>query len=84
MNEELLREIEVNYAMFHEKLPDLIPDRRGKFALIRHGEIIEFYDTARDAFLTGQKLFDDDLFSVQEVIEFPIDLGFFSHAVPDR
>jgi hypothetical protein len=48
---------------------------------MRDGQIIEFFDTARDAYVTGQQLFkEDQLFSVQEVIETPVDLGFFSHA----
>jgi hypothetical protein len=52
---------------------------------MRDGQIIEFFDTARDAYIAGIKLFDKDrLFSVQEVIETPIDLGFFSHALPER
>ena len=58
---------------------------RGKFALMRDGQIIEFFDTARDAYVAGQKLYkQDQLFSVQEVIETPADLGFFSHALSQR
>jgi hypothetical protein len=42
---------------------------------MRDGKIVEFFDTARDAFLAGQKLFEEDkLFSVQEVVETPVDL----------
>lgn len=50
---------------------------------MRDGQIVEFFDTARDAYIAGQKVFEDDLlFSIQEVIETPVDLGFFSHALP--
>lgn len=76
------QEVERNYKVFEEKLPSLLASHRGKFALMRDGEIVEFFDTARDAYVTGLKLFEKDrLFSVQEVAETPIDLGFFSHAL---
>ena len=79
---DLLREqIERNYGAFEEQLPALVATQRGKFALMRDGQIIEFFDTARDAYVTGKQLFEQDkLFSVQEVTETPVDLGFFSHA----
>ncbi|HAS17388.1 MAG TPA: hypothetical protein DDX84_06220 [Nitrospiraceae bacterium] len=48
-------------------------------------ENIEFFDTARDAYVAGQKIFQQDqLFYVQEVSETPVDLGFFSHAMSQR
>jgi hypothetical protein len=48
---------------------------------MRDEQIIEFFDTARDAYVAGQRFFNQDrLFSVQEVTETPVDLGFFSHA----
>lgn len=74
-------QIEKNYKAFEEILPSLLSTHAGKFALMRDGEVVEFYDTARDAFVTGQKLYSDGLFSVQEVIEAPVNLGFFSHAL---
>lgn len=73
-----------NYEAFMLKLPTLLQAQRGKFALMRDGDIIAFFDTARDAFFAGQKLYSDKLFSVQEVTDVPTDLGFFSHAVHRR
>lgn len=76
-------QIDRNYRAFQQQFPSLLATQRGKFALMRDGEIIEFFDTARDAYITGQRLFaSDQLFSVQEVVETPVDLGFFSHALP--
>ncbi len=75
-------QIQKNYEAFEQQLSTLLIAHRGKFALMRDGEIVEFYDTARDAFVTGQKLFKDGLFSIQEVVETPVNLGFFSHALP--
>ena len=81
MNDLIRKQIEMNYEAFEEELPGLLSAHRGKFALMRNGEIVEFFDTARDAWVTGQKLFDNRMFSVQQVTEIPIDLGFFSHAM---
>jgi len=83
--QRLREQIERNYHTFTRKLPVLLMAHQGKFALMRDGEIVEFFDTARDAYVAGQRLFKDDhIFSVQEVVETPVDLGFFSHAVPQR
>lgn len=83
--QHLREQVERNYQAFAQRLPSLLASHQGKFALMRDGEIIEFFDTARDAYVAGQKLFkDDQLFSVQEVVEAPVDLGFFSHAVSQR
>ncbi len=83
MPDRLQEEIEGNYKAFMEQLPALLSTHAGKFALMRHAEIVEYFDTARDAVTAGERLFSDDrLFSVQEVIETPADLGYFSHAVP--
>jgi len=83
---DLIRQqVETNYKAFHEKLQSILTTFRGKFALMRDGQIIEFFDTARDAYVAGQKIFkQDQLFSIQEVTETPVDLGFFSHAMPQR
>mgnify|MGYP006428483819 CR=1 FL=1 len=77
-------ELDKNYAALQEKLPDLIDEYRGKFALMRDGEIVDFYDTARDAQTTGQKLYEDGIFSVQEITDSVADLGFYSYAMSKR
>jgi hypothetical protein len=77
-------QVDRNYQAFQALLPDLVASQAGKFALMRDDKIIEFFDTARDAQVAGAKLFPDELFSIQQVIAMPVDLGFFSHAVPER
>ena len=43
---DLLREqIERNYRAFQEQLSSLAAIQRGKFALMRDGQIIEFFET---------------------------------------
>jgi hypothetical protein len=77
-------QIKANYDAFVQKLPDLLATHRDKFALMRDGEIVEFFDTAGDAFRAGQRLYQDQGFSIQEVTDSEVDLGFFSYAVPHR
>ena len=78
------QEIDQNFKAFRERLPEILAEHGGKFALMRHAEIVEYFDTARDAMVYGQKEFvEDGLFSVQEVTERVVDLGFFSHAMHD-
>jgi hypothetical protein len=75
-------EVRRNYEAFMQKLPELLPIYRGKFALMRDAEVVEFFDTPGDAYRAGQKLYQDQRFSIQQVIDSAVDLGFFSHALP--
>ena len=77
-------QIDQNYAAFKALLPDLMKTSAGKWALLRNEQVEAIFDTARDAQLAGGKLFSDGLFSVQEVRDRAVDLGWFSHAVPQR
>jgi len=78
-------QVDSNYEAFKKQLPELLKDKHGKFALMRDGKIVDFFDTARDAFVAGQSMFEKvGEFSVQEVVGTPVDLGFFSHALPQR
>ena len=80
------QEVSQNYEAFQKMLPELLESEsyRGKFALMRKGEIIEYFDSMRDAAMYGQKEFDDGLFSVQEVTDRVVDLGFHSYALHNR
>jgi hypothetical protein len=73
-------EVKRNYEAFRQRLPSILAAHQGKIALMHSGEIVAFFDTIGDANTAGQKLFKDQPFSLQEVTDQPIDLGFFSHA----
>ncbi len=77
-------EVRRNYEAFMGQLPDLLASHKGMFALMRNGAIIEYFDTPGDAHRVGQKLFTDGLFSIQEITDSPVDLGFFSYALRCR
>ncbi len=73
--------IDDNFEAFRRQLPDLLKTHAGKFALLREGGIVEYFDTARDAMIYGSKEYADGLFSIQEVTDRSANLGYFSHAL---
>jgi len=73
--------VDRNFEAFKKRLPELLEKHRGKYALLRHEEIGGFYETVSDAHTAGLQLYGDGLFSIQQVTDTPIDLGFYSHAV---
>ena len=72
--------IDKNYEAFKQKLPSIIAAHAGKFALMRNQEIVDFFDTDRDAVVAGNALYNDGEFTVQEVTQTPVNLGYFSYA----
>jgi hypothetical protein len=72
--------IRANYSYFQGVVASLMEDHEGQVALIRDCAIIAYYDTAGEAVAEGARQFGDLPFSVQRVINRPIDLGFLSHA----
>jgi hypothetical protein len=84
ISDELKKELSANFVEFNSQLAELVQSHPGKFALMRQRKIVDYYDTAQDAFRTGQRLYPDGLFSVQEIASSPVDLGFYSHAVLGR
>lgn len=57
MNKRIRERVERKYLTFRECLPDLLISNPGKYALMGDGEIIEFFDTARDAYIARMKMF---------------------------
>ena len=84
LKKETHEEVKRNYDAFVRVLPTIVPSHAGKFALMHDAKIVEYFDTAADAYRAGQQLFKDKPFSIQEVTETAADLGFFSHAMPSR
>ncbi len=84
MDDRAREEVDRNYEAFRKRLPELLGTHRGKFALLHDAQIVEFFDTARDANAAGRQIFKGEPFSIQEVTDGQVDLGFFSHAVPHQ
>lgn len=73
------REVDRNYDAFARMLSSIIGDHRDQLALMRDGKIVGFYRTPREALEAATEQFPDRIFSIQEVTDEPIDLGFWSH-----
>lgn len=78
-----IEEVRRNYEAFCSHLPELMETHPGKFALLRHTQIEQYFDSPRDALVYAMTRFDDGLYSVQEVTQAAVDLGWYSHA-PDH
>ena len=55
--------VDRNYEAFTKLLPELLKTNPGQFALLRNGEIVVFFPTAREAIQHGENTFGDGLFS---------------------
>jgi hypothetical protein len=73
------REVDRNYDAFVRMLTSIIDDHRDQLALMRDGKIVGFFQTPREALEAATEQFPDQIFSIQEVTDEPIDLGFWSH-----
>jgi hypothetical protein len=76
-------EVDRNYDAFVRALGGIVHDHRDQFALMRDGTIIAYFDKPGDAYREGVSLYGDMVFSIQEVTDEPIDLGFWSHVAHD-
>ncbi len=72
--------IEKNLKVFKENLPNLLKTEQGKYVLLSDEKIVGVYDTVRDAKTTGDKFFERENYSIQQVLSTPINLGYFSYA----
>ena len=61
-----------NHVAFTTILAELMKTHAGSFALMRDGQIVQFFDTMLDAMANGRERFEDGLFSVLEVTDQPI------------
>jgi hypothetical protein len=72
-------EVDRNYDAFVRMLGTILPQHRDKLALMRDGAIVAYYSSPGEAHRAGVERFPDGVFSIQEVTDEPIDLGFWSH-----
>jgi hypothetical protein len=72
-------EVDRNYDQFMRMLGSLLAEHRDELALMREGRVVGFYQTPKEALHAATEMFPDGIFSIQEVTDEPIDLGFWSH-----
>ena len=82
--EKLSNQVTDNYEEFKKLLPSIINMHRNKFALMRDGEVKNYYITLEDAVSTAHVFYPDERYSIQKVSNEVVDLGFFSRAVHTR
>jgi hypothetical protein len=75
-------EVDTNYEAFKKLLPSIIREHRGQYALMRDAKIIGYFSTAQDARAAAEAFISDGRFSIQQVTDTPIDLGYFNYAFP--
>lgn len=78
--ESLRAEVLANYEVFRATLPELLRNHAGRFAAYRHGELAQIFDTFGDALAYCAGAFGDRLFSIQEITDEAVDMGWFAHA----
>lgn len=74
-------EVDQNFEEFEKLLPNILPQHRGKFALMRDGKITGYFSSAADARSAADLAFKDGLFSIQHVTDSSINLGFYTDAM---
>ena len=75
-------EVDRNYDAFVRMLGKILGEHRDQLALMRDGDVVGYFDTPRQALEAASQSFPDGIFSIQEVTDEPIDLGFWSHVAP--
>lgn len=81
--EEKTAEVNKNFIAFQKLLPSIDPRHSGKFAVLRKEKIIDYFDSMSDAAKYADALYEDGLYSIQEVNAKPVDLGIFSRIGTD-
>jgi hypothetical protein len=74
-------EVDRNYEAFAKMLPSILPLHRDKYALMKAGEIIDYFSTAEDARTAGDRFIKDKIFSIQQVSDAALNLGFYTNAI---
>jgi broad specificity phosphatase PhoE len=83
-HETKLAEIDRNLAVFLRVLPSILEAHSGQYALLHHGEIMEYFPSALDAQIAGNQRYQPSGFSIQQVTREPAELGFYAYAVDTR
>jgi hypothetical protein len=84
MTDRREREISQNFEFFQTLVGSLLPQHFGEFALLRDRSIVGLFPSAVAAMSDGHLRFEDGIFSVQRVVNKPLDLGFLSYGSSDR
>lgn len=76
-----MREVKANFKYFRSVLPELMKNHYKEFALLHDKEIVAFLESENDAIKIGKRDYGTGGFSVQQVVDARIDLGYQSHLI---
>jgi hypothetical protein len=83
MSHSIEVEIERNYAIFLDLLATLLPKEKGRYALLHDKSLHGIFDSPGEAERAGYAAFGSKPYSIQQVNDEPVDLGFYSYAVAE-
>lgn len=78
---DIQEEVDANFEEFMKLLPGLLEEHRDSFALMKNKKILGYYSSAQDARMAAESFINDGLYSIQQVTEATVNLGYFTHAV---
>ncbi|WP_260581645.1 hypothetical protein [Sphingopyxis sp. PET50] len=81
MMSQLQAEVDRNYDWFQRNLGVLRIEHDGEYAVLRDQTVLGFFGSPGEAFRSALAKFPDRIFSIQQVIDEPLDLGFLSLAI---
>jgi Family of unknown function (DUF5678) len=70
ISKQVREQVDNNYQAFLSMLPNIIAQHRNKYALMRDGQVIGYYSTLEDAYMTANKFYPNEPYSVQKVTTF--------------
>lgn len=76
--------IRQNFYYFQGVVASLMDRHAGQYALLHSQSVIDIFARPIEALEAGYARFADGLFSVQKVIDRPLDLGFMSYGSGER
>lgn len=76
--EKAKKEVDMNYEFFKTKVSELKSDHLNEFALLHHEKINKFFMSEDDAIQIGIEKYGEGNFSVQQVNDNSIELGYQS------
>ncbi len=74
-------EVDNNFAYFKAHFEEFKEEHFQEFALLHHQKIINFFESENDAMTIGMHNYKEGNFSIQQVTDARIDLGYQSYVI---
>ena len=62
-------EVRQNFDAFQKLLPEILKEKRGKIALMRDKQIVDYFNTRLQARAAAEARYPDGIWSIQEVTD---------------